>query len=142
MAYQRMKRRKLNRKVLFLFDKFCVGDCFYHQFSMIPVCNSLPKSYLIKQRRAQLNNICHVTPTPGKLQGAQLCFTELLKERIYYLITKNKDADWSSQPIQVTLSGDGARMTRNSSFILLSFSLLQTENHTIAILKGSETLLH
>ena len=89
-----------------------------------------------------------MTPTPGKLQGAQLCFTELLKERIYYLITKNKDADWSSQPIQVTLSGDGARMTRNSS--LLSFSLLQTENdvmsasgnHTIAILKGSETLIH
>ena len=106
----------------------------------------------MKQRRDQLielNSICHVTPTPGKLQGAQLCFTELLKERIY-LITKNKDADWSSQPIQVTLSGDGARMTRNSRFILLSFSLLQTENdvmsasgnHTIAILKASETLLH
>ena len=90
--------------------------------------NSLPKSYLIKQRRDQLNNICHLTPTQGKFQGAHLCFTELLKERIDYLIDTNKDIDWSSQPIQVKLSGDRARMTRNSSFILLSFSLLQTGN--------------
>lgn len=35
-------------KILFLLDKFCVGDSFYHEFSMY---NDLPKSYLIKQRQ-------------------------------------------------------------------------------------------
>ena len=43
--------------------KFCVGDCFYHELTM--VTDGLPKSYLVKQRRDQLNKICHVTPTPG-----------------------------------------------------------------------------
>ncbi|CAB3989234.1 Hypothetical predicted protein [Paramuricea clavata] len=40
-------------KVLFLLDRFCVGDHFYHELSM--VINGLPKSYLVKQRRDQLN---------------------------------------------------------------------------------------
>ena len=43
-------------KILFLLDKFCVGDSFYHEFSMY---NDLPKSYIIKQRRTQLNDMCH-----------------------------------------------------------------------------------
>ena len=47
-------------KILFLLDKFFVGDAFYHELSM--VCDGLPKSYLIKQRRQQLNDICHITP--------------------------------------------------------------------------------
>ena len=29
------------------------------------VIDGLPKSHLVKQRRDQLNKICHVTPTPG-----------------------------------------------------------------------------
>ena len=109
------------------------------------ICNDLPKSYLIKQKRDRLNDICHVTSLPGDFQGAQLTFTDLLKERINHLIATDKDTDWSTKPIQIKISGDGARMTKNTSFILLSFSLLQTGNamsaggnHTIAIVKGSE----
>ena len=49
--------------------------------------------------------------------------------------------------IQIKINGDGARMTRNSNFILLSFSILQTVesvmsakgNRTIAIVNGSES---
>ncbi len=108
-------------------------------------CNDLAKSYLIKQKRDQLNDICHVTSLPGDFQGAQLTFTDLPKERINHVIATDKDTDWSTKPIQIKISGDGATMTINSSFILLSFSLLQTGNvmsaggnHTIAIVKGSE----
>ena len=32
-------------KVLFLLDKFCVGEAFYHEMNML--VDSLPKSYLI-----------------------------------------------------------------------------------------------
>lgn len=56
-------------KILVLFDTFCVGDCFYHELTM--VMDALPKSYLVKERRDQLNNVCHVTPTPGIVKGAQ-----------------------------------------------------------------------
>ena len=129
-------------KILFLLDKFCVGDCFYHELTM--VTDGLPKSYLVKQRRDQLNNICHVTRTPGTAEGAQMSFNDLLKERIKdHLVSHPDDHD---QPIKVKISGDGARMTRNSSFILLSFALLQAGddvmaakgNHTIAVVKGKE----
>ena len=51
------------------------------------------------------------------------------------------------KPIQVKISENGARMTRNSIYILLSFALIQTGNkvmsasgnHTIAVVKGSES---
>jgi len=49
--------------------------------------------------------------------------------------------------IQIKINGDGARMTKNSNFILLSFPILQTGesvmsakgNRTIAIVNGSES---
>ena len=132
-------------QVLFLLDKFCVGDSFYHELKMN--VSGLPKSYLVKQRRDQLNEICHIDPTPGSAEGAQMSFTGLLKARVLDLINREKETNWKEHLIQVKISGDGARMTRNSSFILLSFSLLQagddvmssSGNHTIAIVKGSES---
>jgi hypothetical protein len=45
-------------KVLFLLDRFCVGDYFYHELSM--VINGLKKSYLVKQRSDQLKKMCHI----------------------------------------------------------------------------------
>ncbi|CAB3983662.1 Hypothetical predicted protein [Paramuricea clavata] len=73
-------------KVLFLLDKFCVGDAFCHEITML--VDGLPKSYLIKQRRSQLDKMYHITSTPGEDHGAQLPFKELLQNRIKeYLIT-------------------------------------------------------
>ena len=48
--------------------------------------------------------------------------------------------------IRIKISGDGARMTRNSSFILMTFALIDLGddvmaakgNHTIAVVKGKE----
>ena len=67
-------------QVLFLLDKFCVGDSFYHELTMI--IDGLPKSYVVKQRRGQLNNISNVVPTLGKADGAQISFTDMLKSQI------------------------------------------------------------
>ena len=127
-------------KVLFLLDKFCVGDNFYHELTM--VVDGLPKSYLVKQRRSQLNDICHIISTPGEAEGAQMSFNDLLKERIKDYVESHPNVNH----IQVKISGDGARMTRNSSFILMSFALLHSDdevmaakgNHTITVVKGKE----
>ena len=75
-------------KILFLLDKFCVGDSFYHEFSMY---NDLPKSNLIKQRRTQLNDMCHIVSTPGRAECAEVSFKELLKERVQDLINQNPE---------------------------------------------------
>ena len=106
------------------------------------IIDGLPKSYLVKQRRGQLNNISNVVP-----DGAQISFTDMLKSRVDEFIKLHDEVDWSKENVQVKISGDGAQMTRNSSFILLSFSLLQNQddvmsasgNHTFAIVKGSES---
>lgn len=128
-------------RVLFLLDKFCVGDLFYHELTM--VLDGLPKSYLVKQRRDKLNSICRITCTPGSTEGAQMVFTDLLREWIKdHLASHPGD---QGKPVKVKISRDGARMT-NSTFILLSFALLQAGNdvmsskgnHTNAVAKGKE----
>lgn len=66
------------KNVLFILDKFCIGGEAYHELSMIDGNDELPKSYLIKQCKDELNKLCHITRTPGSAQGAQLDFlTEL-----------------------------------------------------------------
>ena len=64
-------------QVLFLLNKFCIGDAFYHELTMI--ADGLPKSHLAKQQRDQLNDICHSNPIPGNAEGAEMSFTDLLK---------------------------------------------------------------
>lgn len=98
--------------------------------------DGLPKSYLVKQRRDQLNNICHVTSTPGTVEGAQMSLNDLLRERIREHLASHPDDH--DNTITIKISGDGARMTRNSSFILLSFALLQVGDDVMAVVKGKE----
>ena len=73
-------------QILYLLDKFCVSDEFYHELSMIE--NGLPRSYLIKQCKNNLNKLCHVTPTPGTFEGAQVSFESLLLRRFQHLKRK------------------------------------------------------
>lgn len=100
-------------KTLFTQDKFCVGDSFYHKLSM--VIDGLPRSYLIKQTRDQLNSMSHISSTPGENEGAQIPFREILTERIRDYIAIQPDHVSDDNCIKVKIFGDGARMTRNSS---------------------------
>ena len=70
------------------------------------MCDELPKSYLIKQKRNQLNDICTVESVPGHYPGAQISFTETLKTHI-------KDLQ-KSEPVKVKINGDDAKMSRNT----------------------------
>lgn len=68
------------RSLLYIMDKFCVGDAAYHEVSMI--VDDAPRSYLIKQCRSDLNKIFHISKTPGKNAGAQMSFKEELRVQI------------------------------------------------------------
>ena len=63
-------------------------------------------------------------PIPGKADGAQISFTDMLKSHVHEFIKLHDEVEWSNKNVHVIISGDVAQMTRNSSFILLSFSLL------------------
>lgn len=63
----------------------------------------LPKSYLIKQRRDQLNNICHITHTPGTAAVAQVLFSDLLKERLRDYFASHPDGQEETKKTYKTL---------------------------------------
>jgi hypothetical protein len=62
------------KNVIFILDKFCIGDEAYHELSMVDGNEELPRSYLIKQCKDELSKLCHITRTLGSAQGAQLDF--------------------------------------------------------------------
>ena len=130
--------------ILYLLDKFCVSDEFYHELSMIE--NGLPRPYLIKQCKNNLNKLCHVTPTPGTFEGAQVSFESLLLQQISAFKKENPDFNFDNETLKIKISGDGAKMTQKSNYVLLSCALLQKKeevmaakgNHTIGVVNGTE----
>ncbi|XP_048587411.1 uncharacterized protein LOC125570187 [Nematostella vectensis] len=130
-------------QVLFLLDKFCVSDECYHELSFLT--NDILRSYLIKQKRDKLNSLCHIERVPGPDPGAQRSFSLLLKEVISKYLDSHPSFDFTKNPLKVKISGDGAKMSRTTNFMILSFSLLQSGeynaskgNHTIGIVNGPE----
>lgn len=113
-------------QILYLQDKFCVSDEFYHELTMVE--NGIPRSYLVKQKRKDLNKLCHIFPTPDlKFEGAQISFQSLLSDQISAFMMENPTFDIKANKIKVKISGDGAKMTQNSNFVILSCALLQKE---------------
>lgn len=108
--------------------------------------NGLPRSYLIKQCKNNLNKLCHVTPTPGTFEGAQVSFKSLLLQQISAFKKENPDFNFENETLKIKISGDGAKMTQKSNYVLLSCALLQKKeevmaakgNHTIAVVNGPE----
>lgn len=69
------------RNVVYIMDKFCVSDAAYHEFSMTNN-EGLPRSYLIKQCRQDLNKVYSISRTPGEWPGTQLSFTDELNHQL------------------------------------------------------------
>ncbi|XP_048584929.1 uncharacterized protein LOC116603099 [Nematostella vectensis] len=126
--------------VLFLMDKFGVGDDFIQKVSRI--VDGFPRGYIIKQCRSELNKQCNIRPTPGQVPGAQFSFKERLVEQIKSLRASGMVTDH----VRIKLSGDGARMSRSSNFTLFSFAILNAPDdllsskgtHTVAVINGPE----
>ena len=64
----------LVKQAVFITDKSCVGEAAYHELTMLQNGSELPRSYLLKQCKNQLNSLVHITKTPGDVEGAQLDF--------------------------------------------------------------------
>lgn len=71
------------KNVVHIMDAFCVSDAAYHELSMTEH-EGLPRSYLIKQCRQDLNKLYSISRTPGEWPGAQLSFME----ELHYQLSK------------------------------------------------------
>ena len=76
------------KEVLFIQDKFCIGEAAYHELTMTSSGETLPRSYLVKQCKDSLNELCHIERTPGVNEGAQLDFNSALRNAIKKHVSK------------------------------------------------------
>ena len=82
---------------------------------------------VVKQCRDDLNKMCHIGPLQGKYAGAKVSsVAAVLEQNIKDYLNDNATSDTANGTIQIKINGDGAQMKRNSKFILLSFSILQS----------------
>ena len=70
------------QRILFITDKFCIGESAYHELTMVRGGEQLPRSYLVKQCKQALNKLCHVSRTPGEAERAQLDIQKELQQQI------------------------------------------------------------
>lgn len=123
-----------------------MGFEFYHELGKIE--NGVPRSYPIKQCRNNLNKLCYVTSASGKFEGAQIPYKSLLSQQISASEQENPAFDFDNETfeIEIKISGDGAKMTEKTNYILLFYAPLQKKDevmaakgtHTIAVVNGIE----
>ena len=75
--------------MLFVLDKFCIGDAAYHELTMVDGMDKMPRSYLIKQCKEHINQLCTISRTPGAAQEAQVDFKAELISVIQNRVTSN-----------------------------------------------------
>ena len=66
--------KDLVKQAVFITDQFCIGESAYHELTMLPAGAGLPRSYLLKQCKKDVNSLVHISRTPGEAEGAQLDF--------------------------------------------------------------------
>ncbi len=123
--------------IVYLQYRFCTGDNFYHEMTFVE--NSLPKSYIIKPCRKDLNKLSHIERTPGVKEGVQVSLREELSN-----LLENFDRD---EQVNIRISGDGASVSRLSNFTTISFSVISknvgnTDPNTVyplAVVKTTES---
>ena len=138
--------------LLYMLDKFYTSDAGYHELTMHGQGDSLSRSYIVKECRKELNSLrpCEIINVHD-VRGAQFNFTKLLQDEVAeYLSTSGITGEEDGAPqeeILVKIAGDGATMSRNTSFQMFSFSLLNvgdevlesTNVRTVVCVSGPET---
>ena len=135
------EEKKKLKTVLHLIDRFYISDAFYHE--LILISDNLPKSYLIKQLRSDMNTLCHIQQTPGKPEGVEIDVVQELRFAIKSLQLKNPDC----KNVTVKFCGDGTSVARNTGMCLMSFYIWSADSnvstsachHTVVVVKGQES---
>ena len=108
----------------------------YHELTIL--YNDLPRSYLIKRKRSYRNKLSHTEKVPGNHPGAQILFVDTLQDHIWEYL-KSHPSHPREEPTKVKISGDGAKTSQKTNFMILSFSLQQTGERVISS-TGNRTL--
>ena len=75
------------QQVLYIMDKFCIGEAGFHELTCCPGGEELPRSYLVKQCKEDLNKLCSIERTPGKANGAAFNFLDELSAVVEKMVS-------------------------------------------------------
>ena len=135
-------------RVLYILDRYGVSDAFYHELAML--FSELPRSRAVKKARTDLNHTMQLTRIPGH-EGAYRSFERSLCEQLSTMVSMNvlctcililacmqqiaQDATsfQPNQKIKVRISGDGAKFSRTSSFVLLSYAMHSDASWSLSV---------
>jgi hypothetical protein len=78
------------KEILLIVDQFCIGEAAYHEVTMTPAGENLPRAYLVKECKESLNALTHIERTPGVSEGAQLNFIDALCNEIQKHVSLSK----------------------------------------------------
>ena len=114
------------KSMLNVCDGGMISDAAYHEISMrVP---SMPRSHHVMACRNELNSQFDVSRTPGMLPGSYLSLESELSRIVRETKFTNGDADFE-QDLKIKISGDGAKVSRVSNF-LVSFSVLDDNSNS------------
>ena len=127
------------RTLVFLMDRFCISDAAYHELAMHE--KQLPRSYLLVQRRNDINKHFEIQRLPGNVPGAFIDIESEINSLLEHHIELNPDSDF----VKIKFSGDGTKVSRISNFVIFSLSDVSSVNsvsfqdqRTFAIVECSE----
>ena len=76
------------QQVLFIMDKYCIGEAAYHELTCCAGGQELPRSYLVNQCKEDLNKLCSIERTPGEASRAAFNFHNELSTVIEKMVGK------------------------------------------------------
>ena len=131
-------------QILFLLDHFSGSDALYHEFTQL--FPSMPRSYLVWAYRSMLNKSFNVQALEAPHDGATIPLIPMLISDICAHMDKNGIEDPEGKKFKIKICGDGARFSRSSTFLLLSYALIENDkelltsagHRTFAALKAPE----
>ena len=134
-------------QLLFMLDRFYTSDEGFHELTMHKGGELLPQSYIVRECRKEINSLRKVEIlSVDNIRGAQFDLKELLVDEIKDYLTCSGLTLELGEEMKVKFAGDGAKMSRKSSFQMFSFSLLNRgtdvmKSHgvrTVACVSGPE----
>lgn len=110
------------KQLIFLLDKFCVSDAAYYELTML--FGELPRKYLVVQDREDIYKMYNIERLPGNKPGAMLSLTSEIERLIKFEVNQSTT---EIKKIKIKFSGDGAKVSRISNFVIFSISNLKED---------------
>eukprot|EP00731_Ephydatia_muelleri_P003916 Em0002g92a len=117
-------------QVLYLLDRFGVSDAFYQELSM-QFESRLPRAHKVKAVRTELNETVELIRIPG-YDGCYRHVENAVCEEISRLLVEFPTALKQGDRIRIKFSGDGAKFSRTTNILILSFSILHPQTRYLS----------